>query len=370
MDFLSLIPSTVSVLAGGGDAGQNGSAATYSCTLTNIWSMKNHPVEYDTITNSAHWSPPVLVAHGTDYEMWAPDTLASPGVEIVAESGKTLTLEDEIKESQTIGSAGEYVVGNNQFNANDPPQTFNDIQLTSNFPMLSTITMAAPSPDWFTGIYNFSPIHPELNVWYESFEIATYPFDAGTELGDTYSLNNSPQEPHIPIFQLTNETIPGDNGILLDESETVVRPMALWNCIIQKTTGPEITIPVVNENVEDEDLTTITTDTDTGGDSDGEDDVDSDSDGDGEGDNAGGDGDVDGVGVCGRYFNECTVNGDCCSGSCQREKCRAKSRGSGRAESSRISSTGGNTVGGAAGLSRRSSVGTGGGRMKKRFLRG
>lgn len=85
MDFLSLIPSTVSVLAGGGDAGQNGSAATYSCTLTNIWSMKNHPVEYDTITNSAHWSPPVLVAHGTDYEMWAPDTLASPGVEIVAE---------------------------------------------------------------------------------------------------------------------------------------------------------------------------------------------------------------------------------------------------------------------------------------------
>ena len=131
--------------------------------------------------------------------------------------------------------------------------------------MLSTITMAAPSPDWFTGIYNFSPIHPELNVWYESFEIATYPFDAGTELGDTYSLNNSPQEPHIPIFQLTNETIPGDNGILLDESETVVRPMALWNCTIQKTTEPEITIPVVNENVEDEDLTTITTDTDIGG---------------------------------------------------------------------------------------------------------
>jgi hypothetical protein len=237
--------------------------------------------------------------------------------------------------------------------------------------MLSAITMAAPSPDWFTGIYNFSPIDPELNVWYESFEIATYPWDAGTELGDTYSISNSPQEPRIPIFQLTNETIPGDNGILLDESGTVVLPMAVWNCIIQKTTEQEITIPVVNDNVEDEVLTPITTDTDTGADTGTGDDVDSDSDGDGEDDGTGGDGGVDDVGVCGRYFNDCTVDSDCCSGSCQREKCRAKNRGSGRAESSRISSIGGNTMGGAAGRSRRSSVGTGGdGRMRKRFLRG
>jgi hypothetical protein len=213
--------------------------------------------------------------------------------------------------------------------------------------------MAAPSPDWFTGIYNFSPIDPELNVWYESFEIATFPWDAGTELGDTYSPNNSPQEPHIPIFQLTNETIPGDNGILLDEAGTVVLPMAVWNCIMKKTTELEITVPVVNEDVEGEDLT-------IGGD--GEDDVDS------EGDGIGGDG--DGVGVCGRYFSDCTINGDCCSGPCQGGKCRARDRGSGRTESFRISSTGGNILGGAAGRSRRSSVGTGGGRMRKRFLRG
>jgi hypothetical protein len=78
MEVLSSIPSTVSASASGSDA-------AYSCTLTNMWSMKNHPVEYDTIANSAHWSPPVLVAHGTDYEMWAPDTMASPGVENVAE---------------------------------------------------------------------------------------------------------------------------------------------------------------------------------------------------------------------------------------------------------------------------------------------
>jgi len=318
MDFLSLIPSNL--LADG----QNDVTATYSCTLTNMWSKENHPVGYDSISNSAHWSPPVLVAHGTDYEMWASNTMASPGVETVAETGRTSTLEDEIKEAQNNGFAGGFVVGNNQFNANDGPQIFDDIQLTSTFPMLSTITMAAPSPDWFTGIYNFSPIDPEQNVWYESFEIATYSWDAGTELGETYSLNNDPQEPHIPIFQLTNETIPGDSGILLDgESGTDVLPMALWSCTLQKTTEQEITIPVVNEN----------------------------------------------EGTCAKYFSECTLDDDCCSVSCRDGRCRAKVRGPERFESLRVSSRSGTTMGGAAGKARRSSTGTVN-RFRKRFLRG
>jgi hypothetical protein len=92
--------------------------------------------------------------------------------------------------------------------------------------------MAAPSPDWFTGIYNFSPIDEVNQVWYDSFEIATYPFDAGTEKGDNFSPSNAAEDPQIPIFELTKETVP-ENGIFLNDSKTEVLPVALWTCELQ-----------------------------------------------------------------------------------------------------------------------------------------
>ena len=140
-------------------------------------------------------------------------------------------LQEEISASQGAG-AGEIIVGRDQFNAIDPPQVFDPILLTPDFPLLSTITMAGPSPDWFTGIYNFSPIDMAEQVWYQSFEIATYPWAAGTEQGETYSMNNDPESTHRPIFRLTKNTVP-TNGILLNPSGTEVLPMAVWNCVLE-----------------------------------------------------------------------------------------------------------------------------------------
>ncbi|VEU34768.1 unnamed protein product [Pseudo-nitzschia multistriata] len=91
--------------------------------------------------------------------------------------------------------------------------------------------MAGPSPDWFTGIYNFSPLDPTQQFWYQSFEIATYPWDAGTEQGTTYSINNNPEVPHQPIFRLTRDTVPA-SGILLDPTRTEVLPVATWSCAL------------------------------------------------------------------------------------------------------------------------------------------
>jgi len=222
MDFLKLIASTVDVK----------NSVTYSCVLTNHWTNTTHPKDYP---GNAHWTSPVVVSHNTDYEMWSPGSLASPGVERVAETGGTSTIRNEFTAAQNDGNGGEFVVGNNQFKT-DSPQRFDDIMVSPEFPLLSTITMAGPSPDWFTGIYNFSPIDEVNQVWYESFEIASYPWDAGTEMGNTYSISNREEVPHIPIFQLTRETVP-ESGILLDESETEVLPMAVWTCDLKITTN-------------------------------------------------------------------------------------------------------------------------------------
>ena len=97
--------------------------------------------------------------------------------------------------------------------------------------------MAGPSPDWFTGMYNFNPIDQNSQFWYGTFEIATYPWDAGTEKGSTYSINNNSENPHVPIIQLTKDTVP-DNGILLDPTREEVLPMAVWTCDLVASTAP------------------------------------------------------------------------------------------------------------------------------------
>jgi len=104
--------------------------------------------------------------------------------------------------------------------------------LTPWFDMMSSITMVAPSPDWFTGFYNVRPIDDNSMVWLESFEIATYPWDAGTETGDNYGISNPAEDPKAPILRLTKDTVP-DNGVLLNSDGTEVLPMATWTCTLK-----------------------------------------------------------------------------------------------------------------------------------------
>lgn len=218
MDILSLVESTIPI----------STPVDYSCILTNTWSGARHPIEYP--SGRANWSPPVLVAHNRFVDLWTPGDFSSPGVENVAELGTTDTLKSEIEIYQTQGLAGDLVTGVHQFNMVDPPQQFDPITLSPSYPYLSTISMIAPSPDWFSGIDSFSPRGPE-GYWYAAFELATYPFDAGTEEGDTYSLDNEPSRPHGPIYQLTPDTVP-ENGVFLDPTGTEVLPVATWTCYL------------------------------------------------------------------------------------------------------------------------------------------
>ena len=238
MDLLSSVASTRPVAS---------SEATYSCTLTNTWSGATHPVGYEAIRSSAHWSPPVVVVHNQLYDLWRPKFKASEGVKLLAEMGLTDKLVQELKAaSQTTGRyVKEWTIGKNQFNSVGIPQVLGDVTLTQDFPYLSSITMVAPSPDWFSGFPKVSPIENTDGVgfWFESFSIATFPWDAGTEAGEAYSTSNPDQDPRAPITQLTAETVPS-SGILLDPTGEKVLPMATWSCELR---------PLPSEQDEDQD---------------------------------------------------------------------------------------------------------------------
>jgi len=208
-------------------------SVTYSCKFTNKWSSESHPVNYP---GNAHWSPPVVAAHGKKYTMWKPDELASDGVKIVAETGSPGTLKKEVGDAGMKNKAGDVITGKLQFINNKQEQTLPDIALTPWFDMMSSITMVAPSPDWYSGFYKVNPVDQSSMVWYESFEIVTYPWDAGTDKGDDYGSNNLAQNPPVPILQLNKDTVPS-NGVLLNSDGTEVLPMATWSCTLKENSS-------------------------------------------------------------------------------------------------------------------------------------
>jgi hypothetical protein len=126
--------------------------------------------------------------------------------------------------------------------------------LDSSHPFISSISMSAPSPDWFTGFYNLPLINNASDTWYESFEIESYPWDAGTDSGDTYLADNRPIDPPLWIYQLTADTVP-PTDVFLDPSGSTVPPVALWNCIVEPVetmTDVELTsgaLPVLSGRV-------------------------------------------------------------------------------------------------------------------------
>merc|ERR1712038_1655020 len=156
--------------------------------------------------------------------------MATEGVESVAETGGTGTLLDEISESSSIG---DVVVGSVTFNSDTQMQTFESITMTPTTPYLSTITMIAPSPDWFTGFYDFDAINADTQTWYREFTVATYPWDAGTEEGNNYSGSNAATNPQESIIRFDVNTVPS-TGVLLNDSEDDVLPVATWTCTLDQ----------------------------------------------------------------------------------------------------------------------------------------
>ena len=72
--------------------------------------------------------------------------------------------------------------------------TLNDVVVTTAHPRVTLVTMIAPSPDWFVGVSGLSLLDASGN-WLPSHEVKLYPWDAGTENGDEFSLSNPTTSP-------------------------------------------------------------------------------------------------------------------------------------------------------------------------------
>ena len=179
------------------------SNATYEIKFTSVWNAGDHGA----LPGGAHWSNLIGANHQNADEFLEMGMLASTGIENVAELGSNGAFINEINAQINTGLA-EHLINVTSL-SNDATGTITLPQYTFDIdhPFLTLASMIAPSPDWFIAINSFNL--REGGNWNEGdvnneINIDLFPYDAGTENGNTYSLSNPPTVPQGTIESLVN----------------------------------------------------------------------------------------------------------------------------------------------------------------------
>jgi len=165
--------------------------ADYQIVFDASWSALTHPNEFP---NGPHFSPLVGGTHNANVVFWEPGTLASPGIELMSETGNTSTFRTEINDEISTGHADQNFVGSG---INSPGSTSITINVDQSFPELTLVSMLAPSPDWFVGVHGL-PLFDD-GWWVPEIVVDLFTYDAGTDLGVTYESANADANPALPI---------------------------------------------------------------------------------------------------------------------------------------------------------------------------
>lgn len=169
----------------------------YHFEFVSEWSVETHPQSFP---SNAHYSSVVGMNHIAGVELWMPGGIASPGIERMAETGSVSIISDEIQVHVDNGVAEKRQLLGPL--ASSPGVRTRDFTMTRHFPLMSLVTMIAPSPDWFVGVHDIN-LRPG-GVWARDIIIDVYPYDSGSDSGVNYNSPNADITPHLPIANISN----------------------------------------------------------------------------------------------------------------------------------------------------------------------
>ena len=170
--------------------------AEYEVAFKSEWTSATHPQEYPI---GAHWSPLVGGTHRASAVFWEGGGLASRGIEDMAEVGSIVNLRNEINAAIGLGTAFNVFTRPGSIPGNGT--VFTSFTMHRDFPLVTLVTMIAPSPDWFTGVHGISL--RENGAWVETKTVVLNLYDAGTDSGRSYASLDSDTQPRERIRQIT-----------------------------------------------------------------------------------------------------------------------------------------------------------------------
>ena len=150
--------------------------ATYELTFDATWTAETHPIHFPP---APHFSGLIGATHNSNYSMWTPGTIATDGIESMAETGGRSMLSSEIRAQERLGTASAPLLGPGI--GRSPDSRSMTVEVDSDLPFLSIVSMIAPSPDWFVGIHDFD-LRPE-GKWVGHVVLNLAAYDAGTDSG-------------------------------------------------------------------------------------------------------------------------------------------------------------------------------------------
>lgn len=170
--------------------------ALYSVTFSATWSAQTHPTDFPP---GAHFSRLIGAVHNDSVTFWAVGDTASPGIEQMAETGGTELLTREIR-AEMPGDVLS-VINGRQLGTSPASTTISEVLVTLDHPLITLVTMIAPSPDWFVGVAGQS-LQNEFGQWLDEVVVVLYPYDSGTDDGPSYRSANADSSPRQPIRSL------------------------------------------------------------------------------------------------------------------------------------------------------------------------
>jgi hypothetical protein len=116
----------------------------------------------------------------------------------MAELGATSPLDTEIPAAIAAGTAEGLIVGEGI--PRSPGRVSVDFEIGRDHPLVTLVSMVAPSPDWFVGVHGLSLV--ESGDWVEEKTVMLAPYDAGTDSGATFRSADSDTAPRQPIREI------------------------------------------------------------------------------------------------------------------------------------------------------------------------
>src|SRR5687767_10579201 len=125
--------------------------ARYVVTFQSDWSPATHPTDWP---DDAHYSGLIGGTHSSRVTFWQEGQLASPGIQLMAEKGRKSPLDQEVLAAIAAGNA-EFVLSGDALSGS-PRSVSLEFEVGVRFPLVTLVTMIAPSPDWFVGVSGLS----------------------------------------------------------------------------------------------------------------------------------------------------------------------------------------------------------------------
>lgn len=200
LSHVFLATAAAVVIAGCGsdsdDFNPTSEKARYELSFDTVWNQTNFPTNYPA---NRHFSPLIGLTHNDTVNLFKVGENAIPGVVSVAETGGTTIVEGEIGEIQNAGNSGYTISGGGIPMADDDVDV--EFDISQDHPLVSVVTMLAPSPDWFTGVDSVNLY--ENGKWVEKLEVQVLVYDAGSDSGVSFMSENAKLDPAVAISKLS-----------------------------------------------------------------------------------------------------------------------------------------------------------------------